>query len=378
MADTKYTLYYEQKQASQEQKLEEMIANLPEFSHCFFRELSRLENKATSTLIAYATDLKVFFTWTKDYVAGFSETDIADLPLDILNELHVKDIKEYMLNYVPRYSSEITVIDKEHPEGIEKEIIRKNSKTTSARKLATLKKFYHYFNNLDPSEKYYITNDPVSSVRQTKDTKEPVKYLTDEKTEALFNCISTGDGLIGKSAKWTEKTRERDRAIIALFLGTGMRVSELAGINIQDINFEKSSIRIFRKERREDTVFMSEKVRDTLLSYVVRSRDETFQPDEESENALFISYKHKRMSVSAIERCVSKYTRAVTGSDEYTCHKLRDTFGTRVYAETGGNAKKVQVAMNHKSASTTLDYYIAAMDGKEKENTFKDTSIAGL
>lgn len=259
-----------------------------------------------------------------------------------------------------------------------KEIIRKNSKTTSARKLATLKKFYHYFNNLDPSEKYYITNDPVSSVRQTKDTKEPVKYLTDEKTEALFNCISTGDGLIGKSAKWTEKTRERDRAIIALFLGTGMRVSELAGINIQDINFEKSSIRIFRKERREDTVFMSEKVRDTLLSYVVRSRDETFQPDEESENALFISYKHKRMSVSAIERCVSKYTRAVTGSDEYTCHKLCDTFGTRVYAETGGNAKKVQVAMNHKSASTTLDYYIAAMDGKEKENTFKDTSIAGL
>lgn len=62
----------------------------------------------------------------------------------------------------------------------------------------------------------------------------------------------------------------------------------------------------------------------------------------------------------------------------FTCHKLRDTFGTRVYAETKGNAKKVQTALNHKSASTTFDYYIAAMDEKEKENTFKDTVIKGL
>ena len=126
-----------------------------------------------------------------------------------------------------------------------------------------------------------------------------------------------------------------------------MRVSEIAGINIQDINFEKSSIQIYRKDQR-------------------------------NENALFLSYKHCRMSVSAIESCVKKYTQVVTGTDDYSCHKLRDTFGTRIYAETGGNAKKVQVALNHKSASTTLDYYIAAIDGIEKEATFTETEINGL
>ena len=157
-----------------------------------------------------------------------------------------------------------------------------------------------------------------------------------------------------------------------------MRVSELAGINLQDIDFKKNSISIYRKERRKDTVYLSDEVAATLLSYVNGSRIDTFQPDPDSQNALFIPYKHKRMSVSAIERCVTKYTRVVTGTDKYTCHKLRDTFGTRVYAETRGNAKKVQTALNHKSASTTLDYYIAAMDEKEKENTFKDTVVKGL
>lgn len=377
MAD-KYTPYYEIKQAAQEEKMDELIAQLPAFSYGFFTELSRLENKATSTLIAYATDLRIFFAWARDYVPGYSDTAIKDLPLDILNALHVKDIKAYMLDYVPKYVSEVIVATPGHPEGESKDIIRKNSKTTSARKLATLKKFYHYFNNLDPSEPCYITNDPVSSVRQTKDTKQPVKYLNDEKTEALFDSINTGEGLYGKSVKWADKTRERDRAIIALFLGTGMRVSELAGINLQDIDFKKNSISIYRKERRKDTVYLSDEVASALLSYVNGSRIDTFQPDPDSENALFISYKHKRMSVSAIERCVTKYTRVVTGTDKYTCHKLRDTFGTRVYAETKGNAKKVQTALNHKSASTTLDYYIAAMDEKEKENTFKDTVVKGL
>ena len=113
---------------------------------------------------------------------------------------------------------------------------------------------------------------------------------------------------------------------------------------------------------------MSDEVAAALLSYMQNSRVQVYKPDKDNENALFISYKHSRMSVSAIERCVKKYTQVATGENGYSCHKLRDTFGTRVYAETGGNAKKVQTAMNHKSASTSLDYYVAAIEGKEKES----------
>ena len=372
-----YKPYYETKHDDQEEKLKKIMDELPKFTTGFFRELSRFENKATSTLIAYATDLRVFFTWAKGFLPEYAETPVRDFPIDILSKLHVSDIKSYLLDYVPEYSTEITLFS---PDGEEKtkEVTRKNTRTTSARKLSTLKKFYHYYNNLDPSEEYCITNDPVSSVKQARDNKKPVKYLDEDKTKALFECIDSGEGLNGKAQKWNELTRERDKAIIALFLGTGMRVSELAGINIQDINFEKSSIQIYRKEQRLDTIYMSPKVKDALLSYINGSRLGTYKPDKDNENALFLSYKHCRMSVSAIERCVKKYTQVVTGTDDYSCHKLRDTFGTRIYAETGGNAKKVQVALNHKSASTTLDYYIAAIDGIEKEATFTETEISGL
>ena len=376
MANDKYTSYYEKKQLLQEEKLDAFMQVLPKFTSGFFKELSRLENKAPSTLIAYASDLKVFFSWLKEYLPEYSNMVMADLPIDVLTMLHVSDIKSFMLDYVPAYSTEILRVDDKGNDSV-KELKRKNTRTSSARKLATLKKFFHYYNNLSPEEKYYITNDPVSSIKQTKDIKEPIKYLDDAKTAEVFHVIESGEGLPGKSRKWSEQTKERDKAIIALFLGTGLRVSELVGINIQDIDFSENSIDVFRKERRKDTVFMSEDVAAVLLSYI-DIRIDRFAPDAENENALFLSLKHNRMSVSAVERTVNKYTKVVTGSKGYCCHKLRDTFGTRVYSETGGNAKKVQTAMNHKSASTSLDYYVAAIEGKEKESTFKETHVSGI
>ncbi len=376
MAGDKYVPYSEKKLALQEERLSIQLSLLPKFASGFFKELSRLENKAPSTLIAYANDLKIFFTWVQGYLHEYSEINLPELPIDVLKVLHVSDIKSFMLDYVPEYSSEVTVTDQNGNESVQ-EHIRKNTRTSSARKLATLKKFFHYFNNLSPDEEFYITNDPVSSVKQTKDIKKPIKYLDDEKTAVVFNAIETGEGLAGKSKKWNIQTKERDKAIIALFLGTGLRVSELVGINLQDINLDKNSITVFRKERRQDTVYMSSDVSNVLLSYL-EVRISKFKPSKDEENALFLSLKHNRISVSAVERTVNKYTQIATGSRGYSCHKLRDTFGTRVYAETGGNAKKVQTAMNHKSASTSLDYYVAAMEGKEKEDTFKNTHIAGI
>ncbi|MDO4957595.1 MAG: tyrosine-type recombinase/integrase [Bacteroidales bacterium] len=374
---TKYVPFHISKEQMLLEKLNESIKQLPEFCNPFFKELSRFENKATSTLLAYAMDLRIFFIWAKDYLPEYSNTELTDLPVDILSRLKVSDIKSFMLDYVPCYSTEIKVSETPDGEEIYKEIKRSNSKTTAARKLSTLKKFYHFYNNLSSDEKYHIDNDPVSSIKQVKDVKQEVKYLNDKDTTAVFACIESGEGLAGKSKKWNEKTRSRDKAIIALFLGTGIRVSELAGINIQDIDFDDNSIHVFRKEHRNDTVYMSDEVASALLSYI-NERVQIFRPDKENENALFLSFKHNRMSISAIERCVKKYTQVATGENGYSCHKLRDTFGTRIYAETGGNAKKVQTAMNHKSASTSLDYYVAAIEGKEKEDTFKKTHIEGL
>ena len=376
--DSKYVPFHVSKEQMLVDKLEASVKQLPEFCGPFFKELSRFENKATSTLLAYSNDLRIFFIWAKEYLPEYYDTELRDLPVDLLGKLKVSDIKSYMLDYVPCYSSTVKVSETSDGEEIFKEFKRSNSKTTAARKLSTLKKFYHFYNNLSSDEKYHIDNDPVSSIKQSKDIKQEIKYLNDKDTSAVFSCIESGDGLAGKSKKWNEKTRLRDKAIIALFLGTGIRVSELAGINIQDIDFDNNSIQVFRKEHRNDTVYMSDEVSSALLSYINDSRVQIFKPDKENENALFLSFKHNRMSISAIERCVKKYTQIATGENGYSCHKLRDTFGTRIYAETGGNAKKVQTAMNHKSASTSLDYYVAAIEGKEKEDTFKKTHIEGL
>jgi len=376
--DKQYIPYHEIKEQQLIEKLDQAVKQLPEFCGPFFKELSRFENKATSTLLAYANDLRIFFVWAREYVPGYDVYELNQLPVGILTELKVPDIKSFMLDYVPCYSSIVKVSETKDGDDVLKEYKRSNSKTTAARKLSTLKKLYHYYNNLSPDEEYAISNDPVSSIKQMKESKQEIRYLDDKATSAMFSCIESGDGLAGKSRKWNEKTRSRDKAIIALFLGTGLRVSELAGINVQDVNFDSNSIHVFRKEHRSDTVYMSDEVAAALLSYMQDSRVQVYKPDKDNENALFISYKHSRMSVSAIERCVKKYTQVATGENGYSCHKLRDTFGTRVYAETGGNAKKVQTAMNHKSASTSLDYYVAAIEGKEKEDTFKNTHIEGL
>ena len=126
-----YKPYYETKHADQEEKLKKIMEELPEFTTGFFRELSRFENKATSTLIAYATDLRVFFTWAKGFLPEYAETPVPELPVDILSKLHVSDIKSYLLDYVPECSTEITLSS---PDGEEKtkEVIRKNTRRSVA------------------------------------------------------------------------------------------------------------------------------------------------------------------------------------------------------------------------------------------------------
>lgn len=383
MAD-KYSPYYEQKETKLYDKLfYEILPELPPFCESFFKELYRGEKKAASSLIGYASDLKIFFTWLKESPdSEYSDLELKDLPIDILEKPSVSDMKDFFYDYLPDYAADNKRI--------------KNTGTTAARKLATLKKFYHHYLNLEEKEKYHITNDPVSAVIQKKDKPGLVKVIDGHQTTRIIDGIEEPDTLFDGKTKekaWSKKQSKRDIAIITLFATTGIRVSELQGINLQDIDFKENErprkivsedgtvkyepvppeIKIHRKGDKEDKIYPNELAISSLKDYIENSRVQDYQP-EDGENALFLSRSHGRMSISQIERMVNKYTRALTGMSGYTPHKFRSGFATAAIRQ-GQDVKKVQTGLGHTDPSTTLRYYAAAASEEDKMDLFRNFKL---
>ena len=140
-------------------------------------------------------------------------------------------------------------------------------------------------------------------------------------------------------------------AILTLLLHTGIRVSEMVGIDLQDIDWNEMRIRIFRKGRKEQYVYFNEPVREALEDYIQNER----KVSSEDMNALFISRKGQRISVRAVERLVKKYTASAVPMKRITPHKLRSTFATNLYEETG-DIYVTSDALGHSSLETVKKY----------------------
>lgn len=145
-------------------------------------------------------------------------------------------------------------------------------------------------------------------------------------------------------------------AILTLLLGTGIRVSECVGLDINDVDFKNGGIKIRRKGGYEAIVYFGEEVEDALLDYLEeRNR---IVPCEGHEDALFLSIQNKRMGVRSIEKLVKKYASKVTSLKKITPHKLRSTYGTNLYQETG-DIYLVADVLGHKDVNTTKKHYAA-------------------
>lgn len=152
------------------------------------------------------------------------------------------------------------------------------------------------------------------------------------------------------------KNRERDIALLTLLLGTGIRVSECVGLDIQDLDFRNNCIRVVRKGGNEAMVYFGDEVRKALEGYLpVR---EGITPIPGHENALFYSVQRRRLTVRALENLVEKYASAVTTTKHITPHKLRSTYGTALYQETG-DIYLVADVLGHKDVNTTRKHYAA-------------------
>ena len=158
-------------------------------------------------------------------------------------------------------------------------------------------------------------------------------------------------------------TRARDVAILTLLLGTGIRVSELVGLNVDDIDFKYNSFKVTRKGGAQAILYFSDEIKDALVKYL-ELRD-TFKLPE-TEKALWISIQGKRMGVRSVENLVKKYARVSAPLKKISPHKLRSTYGTNLYYVTKDISVVAEV-LGHKDVNTTKKYYAAVSESIRKE-----------
>ncbi len=334
--------YHDQLDINNDLKLRQMLKDLPNFCMAFFRGIE--PTTSSRTRIAYAYDLGIFFNFIKDNNPSFSNTEIKDLKISLLDEITVNDIEEY-LDYLKIYSKD----DSEHT----------NKEKGIKRKLSSLKSFYNYYfcNQL-------INENPAAKVRVPKMHESEIIRLDVDEIAALLDEVESGDKLTKSQKKFHERTKLRDIALLTLLLGTGMRVSECVGIDINDIDFKNTGIKIRRKGGYESVIYFSDEVEKVLLNYLEYRKTIPAMPGH--ENAFFLSLQNKRLGVRSVENLVKKYAGLITSLKHITPHKLRSTYGTNLYKETG-DIYLVADVLGHKDVNTTRKHYAAIEDERRRD-----------
>lgn len=334
--------YYEQKDIENIQKLRTMLKELPPFCTEYFRGIE--PRTSTRTRIAYAYDLSVFFDFLKKENPVFYKMDRMDFRLEHLDQLTVTDLEEYMEYLKYRFNEN------------NKEVI--NKERGIMRKISSLKSFYNYFFRVEK-----IKTNPAALVRLPKLHDKEIIRLDIDEVAMLLDEVEQGESLTDRQKAYHDRTKVRDLALLTLLLGTGIRVSECVGLDIHDVDFKNGGIHIHRKGGKEVTVYFGAEVEDALNDYLAERQ--RIDPEPGSENALFLSMQRKRMNVRSVENLVKKYAKIVTPLKKITPHKLRSTYGTNLYRETG-DIYLVADVLGHSDVNTTKKHYAALEDERRR------------
>lgn len=325
----------DKRDADNVEKIDNILMNdLPDFCREYFVGIS--SNTTPLTRLNYAYDIRTFFNYLVTRVYRFKGKSSKDItPIDI-EGLSPFEIEAY-LNYVEIYrDSEGNVI--------------KNGARGKSRKLAAIRSMIKYF-----EKKQVIRYNSTASVDTPKLREKEIIRLEGDEIGAMLDVVDTGDGLTERQQKYQENTRIRDLAMISLLLGTGIRVSELVGIDIDDVNFKDMSFVVTRKGGARVILYFSEEVAGYLYDYYrLRTADKALK----NEPALFLSLQKRRITTRAVENIVKKYSLIATPLKHITPHKLRSTYGTQLYRNTG-DIYVVADVLGHKDVNTTKRHYAA-------------------
>lgn len=339
----KRTTYRELNDVENTLKLREVLKTLPPFCRDYFRAISA--TTTTKTRISYAYDIRIFFQFLIDENPSFRNTPMTDLTVAVLDQIKALDIEEYQ-EYLKVYQN-----------GNKQET---NGERGQKRKISALRSFYAYY-----YKREMIKTNPTVLVDVPKiHDKSIIKLDADEVALLLDYIEHAGDHLTGQKRVYYEKTKERDLAIVTLLLGTGIRVSECVGLDIEDVDFKNNGIKVTRKGGNEMIVYFGEEVETALKGYLDIRKGIT--PLAGHEHALFYSSQRRRIGVQAVENLVKKYSRQITTTKKITPHKLRSTYGTALYRETG-DIYLVADVLGHKDVNTTKKHYAALDDARRRQ-----------
>lgn len=323
--------------SDRQNETEKLFAQLPPFCKTYFIGIAQKTTELTR--LNYARDLVIFFNFLKTETETFAGISPTDFTVEMLNDVTAETIERFLF-YVTNYVSEAS-------NGTETE--RYNDIQAKARKLSSISSMYRYF-----LRKKQIEKNPVEFVEKPKQRDRAIIRLDPAEVANLLDAIESGEGQTKRQKQYNAPLVARDVAILTLFLGTGIRISECTGINIKDVDTAERAVLITRKGQKKDIVYYGDEVEEALNNYMLIRAEIKAAPG--SEDALFLSNQNKRISNRAVQILVKKYAGIVTPLKHITPHKLRSTFGTNLYQETG-DIYLVATVLGHKDVNTTRKHY---------------------
>ncbi|GHU91221.1 tyrosine recombinase XerC [Clostridia bacterium] len=295
----------------------------------FLAYLETAKGHSRKTIDQYFMDLRLFFRFAKQYRgltdAAFKDIPIDDVDAEFLRKVNLQEVYsflEFLLRDEPQqHNSKYT----EYGVG----------KATRARKIATLRSFFKYLT----INARILDENPLQYLDSPKIPKKLPRFLQED------DCVKLLESVSGKH-------RTRDYCILTLFLNCGLRISELAGLNAQDI--QGDTLRILGKGSKERTVYLNDACVSALNTYLIERSKMPAVPKD--RNALFLSQQNTRIHVQRVHQLVKKHLQA-SGLDpsRYSAHKLRHTAAT-LMLQNGVDVKVLQEILGHEHLNTTQIY----------------------
>jgi len=329
--------YFTLRDYKNSEKINQILAGLPDLCFEFVRGIE--QTTSVLTRLGYISDIKKFFEFLIKNTEEFSNKNLKDIDYE--------DIRKISQTHIEMFLSDRKLYKKNNH-------FVQNGDCSMARKLSSIRSFLNYF-----FKKEILDSNEAVKVPTPKLHEKPITRLDVDEVVKILNLSEEGYDLTQMQQSFHKHTKERDYALLSLFLGTGIRISECVGLNVEDIDFTQNAFNIVRKGGSKVTLYFNNEVATALLDYLeVRSKIKNLP---ENENALFLSLQNKRINVRTVQMLVKKYAEIVNPLKKITPHKLRSTFGTNLYRETN-DIYVVASVLGHKDINVTRKHYAAISD----------------
>lgn len=321
------------------------IEDNPGFLNSFLDYTATILNKSQNTVKEYNYDLNTFLKYILYHFKMTNEKDlkqisIRNMSLETVSKITLDDIHSFLFYLTNTYNSKAA---------------------TRARKVSSIRVFFNYLCN----KAGLIEKNPAQNLETPKLDKRIPKYLTLDDSKKLLEAVNDMD----------DRNKERDYAIITLFLNCGMRLSELVGINIKDINFNDQKLNVIGKGNKERTIYLNSACMNAINKYLaVRPHDNV---KYDSKDALFLSERRERISNRTVQYIVKQeLKRAGLDTNKYSVHKLRHTAATLMYKYGNVDIRALQELLGHESISTTEIY--THVDNSQIRNAVESNPLANI